>query len=101
MAKPFSEKLKQQWKDKILEQRSSGISIPAWCRQNAVPIYNFRYWQSKLFPDTFLSRSSFTEIHSRNGEIGIFLEYQGIKIHLSKHFDAATLKRCLEVIKRC
>ena len=41
MAKPFSEELKQQWRDKILEQRSSGISIPAWCRQNAVPIYNY------------------------------------------------------------
>jgi hypothetical protein len=101
MVKSLSEELKQQWKEKILKQRSSGISAASWCRQNGVPVYNFRYWQNQLFPSAHLSRSSFSEIHPKNEGIGIFLEYQGVKIHLSKHFDPGTLQRCLEVLKAC
>jgi hypothetical protein len=44
MAKPFSEKLKQQWKNRVNEQHSSGPSLPLWCRQNGISVYNFRYW---------------------------------------------------------
>jgi hypothetical protein len=101
MSKPLSEELKQQWKEKVLEQRSSGISEASWCRQNEVPVYNFRYWKNKFFPSSHLSRSSFSEIHPGNDETGICLEYQNIKIHLSKHFDPGTLQKCLEALKAC
>lgn len=100
MAKPLSEELKQQWRDRILEQRSSGLSIPKWCRQNDVPLYNFRYWQDKLLP-RFFERSTFTEVVSKKDNPGIFLEYQGVKIHLSPGFDPQVLRECLEVIKKC
>ena len=101
MPKPLSEELQQQWKEKILAQRKSGLSVPSWCRQNGLAAYNFRYWQKKFFPDAHLNRSSFTEIQLESQETGIFLEYQGVKIHLSKHFDSVTLKRCLGLLKAC
>lgn len=56
MAKPLSEELKQQWKDRINEQRSSGLSVPLWCRQNEIAVYNFRYWQNKLFAKPLIDR---------------------------------------------
>ena len=100
MSKPLSDEVKQQWKEKILQQRSSGLSIPAWCRQHAVAVCNFRYWQSKLFPASF-SRTSFTELSPASKSAGIFLEYREIKIYLEPKFDPQTLRQCLEVIKRC
>ena len=56
MAQPFSEELKQQWKENILKQRQSGLSIAAWCRQNGIVVHNFYYWQSKLLPKPLISR---------------------------------------------
>jgi hypothetical protein len=100
MVKPLTEELKQQWKDRILEQRSSGLSIPKWCRQNDVPIYNFRYWQDKLLPVS-IERSAFTEMIPKKDNQGICLECQGMKIYLSPGFDTQVLKKCLEVIKTC
>ncbi len=41
MAKPISKEFKQQWKDKIYGQRSSNLSIAAWCRQNGVAVHVF------------------------------------------------------------
>ena len=34
MAQPFSEELKQQWKENIVKQRQSKLSIASWCRQS-------------------------------------------------------------------
>jgi hypothetical protein len=98
-----SREVKQQWKDDIFKQRSSGLSIAAWCRQNEVRTHIFYYWQGKLFPKTPLSRSEFTEIKRGNNEpgLGITLEYQGFSIRLDQHFDSSTLRRCLEVLKQC
>jgi hypothetical protein len=99
MAKPLTEELKQQWKDRILEQRNSGLSIPKWCRRYGVSLYNFRYWQAKLLPHSF-NHASFSEVVSENN-LGISLEYQGIKIHVSSGFSPQVLRECLEVIKKC
>ena len=98
-----SEEAKQQWKNNILNQRSSGLSIAAWCHQNEVHNHVFYYWKSKLFPNPPLSRSVFTEIEEKNDKSnsGIVLTYQGFSIHLDQHFDSSTLKRCLEVLKQC
>lgn len=103
MAQPFSEEKRQQWKDKILEQRKSGLSAASWCRQKNVVITAFYYWQRKLFPKSDLDRSAFSELLDRNkhtelNRTGITLEHQGIHIHLEKHFDSSTLKQCLEVL---
>jgi hypothetical protein len=43
MAKPLSEELKQQWKNRVNEQHSSGLSVPLWCRQNGISVYNSPY----------------------------------------------------------
>jgi uncharacterized membrane protein YvbJ len=103
MAQPISEEIKQQWKENILKQRQSKLSIASWCRQNGIAIHTFYYWQSKLFPKPTINRSAFTEaVEEKNkSDIGIVIEYQGFNIHLNGDFNPSILKRCLEVLKKC
>ena len=65
MSQAFSEEKKQQWKEDILKQRESGLSIEKWCRTNNIAAHTFHYWQQKLFPK-ILDRSTFTEISDEN-----------------------------------
>jgi hypothetical protein len=105
MPKSFSEHKKQQWKENILKQRESGLSVAVWCRENNFNNHCFKYWQKKLFPK-ILDSSAFTEIKDKkNSEnfirkgVGITIEYQGIHIHLDKYFDSSVLRQCLEVLR--
>ena len=103
MARPFSEDPKQQWKENILKQRQSKLSMASWCRQSGIAVHTFYYWQSKLFPKPVLSRSAFTEaIEEKNkSTTGIILEYHGFNIHLNEHFNPSILKKCVEVLRQC
>jgi hypothetical protein len=85
------------WKERILQQKSSGLSIERWCRENQVVVCQFYYWKSKLFLKR-IDASSFTELVDTKNT-GINIEYNGMRIHLDPNFDAATLKRCLSVIR--
>jgi len=106
MSQAFSEEQKQHWKGNIIAQKNSGISIAAWCRQNKIAVHVFYYWRRKLFPKPASTFSSFTEVpventvgFSKAEHSGVKLEYQSVHIHLDKHFDSLTLKRCLSVMK--
>ena len=103
MAQPFSEELKQEWKENILKQRQSKLSMASWCRQNGIAVHTFYYWQSKLFPKPPFNRTSFTESIEENDKFttGITLEYHGFNIHLNEHFNPFILKKCVEVLKKC
>lgn len=98
MTKPFSQEKRQEWKENILKQRESGLSINFWCLENNIASHTFYYWKNKLFPKTDLTRSCFTELTDENGT-GITIEFQAFCIHLDRQFDSSTLKRCLEVLK--
>jgi hypothetical protein len=41
MPKPACEEVRQQWKENILKQRESGLSIGSWCRQNNIAVCTF------------------------------------------------------------
>ena len=103
MAQPFSDELKQQWKEKIIKQRQSKLSMASWCRQNEIAIHSFYYWQSKLFPKSTLDRSDFTEVIEEKKKFsdGIVLEYHGFNIHLNEYFNPSVLQKCLEVLRKC
>lgn len=103
MPKSFSEDLKQKWKESIQQQRNSGLSISAWCRQNKILPHNFHYWQRKLFSKPPLKRLDFSEVipSPEPSNSGVILEYRDFHIHLSPSFDATTLSHCLEVLKKC
>jgi hypothetical protein len=98
MVESLSEERKQKWRDKFQKQKASGLSIKQWCRENQITTQAFYYWRVRLFPKQALNRSQFTEI-TDSKDIGLSIEYKGIYIHLTKHFDSLTLKKCLAVLK--
>jgi hypothetical protein len=105
MPRPASEEIRRQWKESILRQRESGLSVLSWCQQNKINIQTFRYWQSKFFPKAPLKRSDFKEIPNQHNHdvadqgTGVSLSYQGVSIHIEKKFDPCALKQCLEVLR--
>lgn len=99
MTKPFSEEQKQQWKENILKQQKSGLSIARWCRENNLAVHNYFYWRKKIIPKFPLTRSDFIELAEETSITGITIEYKNIRVHIDKQFSASALKTCLEVIK--
>lgn len=40
--------LRRTWEQRLAEQKDSGKSIAAWCKEQAVKENQFYYWQKKL-----------------------------------------------------
>lgn len=100
MPKPSSEEKKLEWKDKIRQQRESGLSIEEWCRQNQITSHIFHYWKNRLMPKAELSRSCFTELSEDQGQsTGVTMEYKGVRILIDRSFDPATLRSCLAALR--
>jgi hypothetical protein len=98
MPRPSPVEKQREWKEKVLQQRQSGLSAQRWCHENKIRPTTFHYWKDKFFPRANLSRSSFSEL-TDSTSTGITLECQGVHIHLDKYFDPSTLKRCLQTLK--
>jgi hypothetical protein len=45
-----------------------------------------------------LAHSSFRELPETQGT-GVSIEYQGVRIHLDRGFDALTFKSCLSILR--
>ena len=97
MFKPYTSEKIQEWKERILQQQKSGLAIARWCHEHQVAVGKFNYWKSKLFPRQ-IAAAGFTELVDTKNT-GVTIEYGGMRIHLDPNFDAATLKRCLVIIK--
>jgi hypothetical protein len=91
------------WRQRILQQQASGLSIIRWCEQNQVSYNTFTYWKRRLWQPVPINRTAFLEIKEKSPQSGIHLESGGIKVHLEKDFDAATLAKVLGALKeaRC
>ena len=98
-----SEETRQEWKNRILSQRSSGLSVSAWCKENNILYHVFNYWKDRLFTKSHLNRDSFIELKNKNrvDQVTVILECQNIRIYLSEHVDVATLKKYFEALKTC
>lgn len=86
-----------KWENRIYQQKASGKSISAWCRENQILARSFFYWRAKLFPKE-INRDCFTEL-VENKNTDIKLEYSGISISLDENFNTEALKKCLKVLK--
>ena len=100
-----SSELAEKWKIRFEQWRESDLSGAAWCRENNITYQVFLYWRKKLEPsqETVPSSESFVELlDSKNPHklgTGIEVECQGVRIHLSKDFDAASFLRCLKLLR--
>ena len=97
MFKMVSAEKRQEWKEKIQQQKSSGLPIKLWCKENKMTIGQFYYWKNQFFPEP-VSRSSFSELKNPK-DLGVRIECGGIQICLDPHFDPLTLKKCLAILR--
>jgi putative transposase len=95
-----------QWASKIDEWSQSGTSARTWCHDNKVGYRSFLAWRKRLQVQpkpkiTSSFKAGFVELKNcPKSSPGIYLECEGIKIHLSSEFEADVLKKCLEVLRR-
>ena len=98
MAKALPLEKRNEWEEKIRQQQVSGLSIERWCQAHQIKAHTFHYWKDRLSQKTPLSRGCFTELVNSKAP-GVSIEYQGVRIHIDKNFDSATLQSCLSALK--
>jgi len=88
-----------EWATKITAWRNSGLSIAAWCRENAEGYHRFLYWRQRLQKSECRESGSFVPL--RFATTPILLECGGIHVHVAPGFDAGLLKDVLSLLKKC
>jgi hypothetical protein len=101
MPLPLSPEKKLEWKERIRLQNESGQSLSKWCREQQINYDSMLYWRRQfgLVPAKIIERSSFKELPDSLDKTGITIEYQQIRIHLTKNFDPSILIKCLRMLK--
>jgi len=92
--------LLQEWMEKFEDWRSSGLSIAAWCRQNAEGYHRFLYWRKRLEAQQSAPTGRFVELTLAPGQSPLRLEYNGIYLHVNRGFDPGLLAEILAVLKK-
>lgn len=104
-SKQEKRRLREVWKQRLHEWKASGKSLSSWCSQKGIPYHRGLYWKSRLLPEESTlpnnkSQKRFVEICEKDSsESGISIDAGGVRIVLSKSFDAETLHRCLNALK--
>ncbi len=103
MPRPFPEEKRQEWKQLVEQWEATDrkISMARWCNEQNINYNTFLYWKERFYSGDIrkIGRSSFQEVTHSSTTTGIVLECNQIRIHLAENFDAATLRKCLLVLK--
>ena len=96
---------KQEWNDRVEGWLVSNMSAAKWCRDNELDYNKFLYWKERFSQKKEKHNNSittaFVEIpEHKSDSAGIIMEYQGLRIHLSKQFDHSTLQSLLIFLRR-
>jgi hypothetical protein len=43
-----NQELERQWKERLLEQETSGLTHQEWCASQSIPLSTLRYWRGRL-----------------------------------------------------
>jgi len=90
--------LQEEWSGKISAWRESGLSVAAWCRDNAEGYHRFLYWRKRLTMPERQQLGMFVELELATPPLA--LECNGVYVHVSSGFDADLLGEVLAVMKR-
>jgi hypothetical protein len=99
------EQLRQQWQDRIIAYRTSGLTLKAWCAMNGCSVDQMKYWLYKSkkskSPTTAISTEAqkprFVPLTvSPDAETPLLLRIGPAQIELRPGFDPRLLR---EVVK--
>ena len=86
------------WPANLADWRRSGLSIAAWCRDNAVNYHTFLYWRKRVAdrrPDT----GTFLQLCAPADPEPIALECNGVFVHVPVGFHPGLLRDILALLK--
>ena len=86
------------WPAMLADWRGSGLSIAAWCRNNAVSYHTFLYWRKRLAARSH-DTGTFLQLCPPADPEPIALECNGVFVHVSVGFDSGLLKDILVLLK--
>jgi hypothetical protein len=89
----------KQWSERIEQQKASGKSAAAWCRENNIPYQNFLKLRKRLSSDESLRRSSFVESGEAQDQAWMEITMHGATCTFTKKFDRKSMAHLLEVLK--
>jgi|LSQX01.1.fsa_nt_gb hypothetical protein len=88
------------WGPLIDEQSTSGLTVASFCRGRGLPIWSFKYWR-KIIDGKRGGESGFVELKRReelSPSSGVWVECSRARVHVAPSFDAATLRRVVDVL---
>ena len=86
------------WSARLSAWRTSGKSGAAWCRDNAIGYYQFKYWQKKLLRPV-KQRKSGQFVPLKIAATPLHIECNGVYLHISSGFDPALLREVVSVLR--
>jgi hypothetical protein len=87
------------WPARLADWRRSGLSIAAWCRDNAVSYHTFLYWRKRLDDRRTDTPGTFLQLCSPAAPEPIALECNGVFVHVPVGFDPGLLREILALLK--
>lgn len=95
------------WKEYLLNQKNSGLSVRTWCSENQISQPQFYYWKRKLSQETS-AQPQFAEIcfadqqtEKHKGETGSLFQvsYDGIEIVISSFATVEQITNLLTALR--
>jgi hypothetical protein len=99
--------LRREWRKRIQEWKSSGVSAAQWCRDNNITACQFYYWRAQFEPQPKSAQDAvpsgeFIELKLESeSDSGVVIELDGVQLRVSSSFDERTLLRCLQILRSC
>lgn len=91
----------------LAEQRASGLSVAAFARERGLSAWTIYEWRRRLREQSADRRDELDLVQvtvappvTRSSTIAVELE-AGLRVHVPAGFDAAELRRLLEVLASC
>jgi len=90
----------QSWKMRIEQWQRSGKSLAQWSRENNFTYSKSLYWKGRFLGKTAASKR-FIELQDGNeGDSGVAVEIEGLRVWLGADFDAAVFLRCISLLRK-
>ena len=89
-----------EWSERVSACRSSGKTVPVWCRENGVNIGSYYRWQRKLFEMATAEQPQFAEVSVRGpASPAIILHIGGTEVEVFSGIDEETLRTVCRVLR--
>lgn len=99
-------KLKELWKDRVENFRTSGLSGRQWCAQRGLKVNQLHYWRHKLEPTdavaseaTWMTLDTTASAHPPGETLLVHVGPATITVH--PEFDPTFLQRVVQVLATC